>query len=1323
MKSCIYTPKKKGTNIASPLFKELLYITDNNRDLAIPLWALSQDSALLKVLNLDPNTEPSATQLLKALSSVDSLLDNKSYLRYINHAENTENIEFDNFSQALNNAIIINSRYNNITSEIGVKDNKFFVKAVNSDVVTNKKFAEYIALNSLNNKLKNYMKQLGFAVEEVANLESPGMFSPLNATTNAEELKNVIKISKDIEGQKALSEEFSHLLLEGYSKHPIFKRLIQQMTPEMVELVLGDQFEQYNKQYNSNTLLLQKEAAAKILGQYIINREGLNDSVRYISERAFDIIKNTFSKGDIKTVDGFVSSLDTEIQNFLDQMNSDIVSIPLFSQKAVLKSPTLYNLNKKVTTLLDIVKESEEVSAKRGKLLSLKNKEGKLDKKTAIAWSKIQNAIKTKQYEKGCLESVNYFLNDCNIVKDRLFNLQKSIEGKSLSASSLKRSVSILLDIETIIDGYRPILKTLGTLKYRDDLIEETNKETIEKISEVALEAEDVLNHLESLHKDLRFGTLYNFYSTFWKNDIKVHRGKEEITVTLEDVLNSNFGDTSAFARMVCSMQDLSDPLLQLMDIAYKHVATLRDQKTTELSRKIALIQKKYTEATGSRDVSFMYARDDQGKLTGMLISDRDFVKFYKDKADYLAYLKQTETDETIISVKLKNWVFKNTELVTWSKYSKERLPKKELYPSNALDNLNQAQRDYYDNMIALKKEIEVYIPNKNTHLYRAVQKRATTFDNVTRGNVKGVVNNLKSSFVTTVDDTEYGEEYLDKGKWVIRDFAGNQVQKVPIFYTTFLEDPTLIDTNFSEALLIYGQTAYNYHVMHNLADIMELTHSLAQDRKIIKHEGGKKLFERFRFKDKAFQKDFAIEGRDSKMIERVRSYIDTNLYNKKKLPSNVTVGNKKLNTGKIGDMLLQYGSLVTIGFNLFSGLTNIVAGAFQNFVESVGKEHFSFKSFIKANILFFKNINALISDAFVMDTKNNKMLLYLEKMDALENFQSYVHDSGFNKGIIKKTLNKFSPYFLQSLGELYLRAIPALALGIENQVTIDNKVTSVYDAFSIEEKEYTMETGDVGKYKELQLPKNALMADGTTFDEDTFTQFKNISQYVTHGAQGAYNEVDRGDLNRYFLGRAVIQYRQWMPAMFTRRYGETRTNVLLSKEEEKTYRTMLKFVTNSVIDLMHLKFNFITNFNNLSKHQKANMRKGMVEMGVYAVASILLGMKGFDDDEDPGVKNLIKLIAMRAKTELGGLTPTFGGIADMWNIVTESPVPAFKYSEHLLNLLDFTALNDEIESGKYAGWNEYIRNLYKAIPGVKQIDKVMEVLEGDMSAFSYYKR
>ena len=224
----------------------------------------------------------------------------------------------------------------------------------------------------------------------------------------------------------------------------------------------------------------------------------------------------------------------------------------------------------------------------------------------------------------------------------------------------------------------------------------------------------------------------------------------------------------------------------------------------------------------------------------------------------------------------------------------------------------------------------------------------------------------------------------------------------------------------------------------------------------------------------------------------------------------------------------------------------------------------------------------------------------------------------------------------------------------------------------------------------------------------------------------GAFNDVDRGDIHRNVLGRMVMQFRQWMPAFYTARFGKQRINVLTGETEEGFYNTYYKFLVGTIFDLRHLKSGIATRWSSLSNTQKVNVWKGLIESSLAMMLTLILrGGMGKPDKDDPGIVNLVKYNMYRLKMELVAATPGSGlGFIDNVETLIKSPLPAMENIDRLLNLVDISAAWETVESGKYAGWNKYVKNLYYATPYVKNVGKFVDMMtEGDISMFNPYTK
>lgn len=1325
--SCVLVPNKRGTEAPSELFTELNKTF--GRDMAKVLYTLSESSEVMNILGLDVMEEPNISDFCEAImrnygKEFKIEFGIQFYSNLANYAENLVEDRFDNFSEAQSALTGLSIDYEDLVPIVSEDSGKYKIQLVPKTTQSTIKQAKQRALYNLNKKLEKYMAKLGFATERVDNLETPGVFSPLNAETNAQNLKQAIRISKNQAGEEALPEEFAHLLLTGYKNSPLVQRLVISLTQnrDIIEEILGTDYAAYADKYNDSINLLADEAAARLVAQNLVDRSDVPLDIQFISDKALEKIRQNLSQGNESDIDKMLNDMVKDVNDIVDELVENDDSLDIFDPDLITNAPAMYHLQKEINNVKDGAEEALKTLSKRARLIQVK--EGKARSNDIREYTKLKNAIEGKKYAVGCIGFLSYVMDDLATIQKELIETNKTIqelkrkgEGSVAAANLTKRMFKYLRNIESVRSSYEDIIKSLQRLTR--DSTEDSQYLTDEDLATIKENASKVmgkLNELEGSYGKMRLQALVNFFGKYWTQDLKTldSEGKE-VALTLEDILQSTMGDMSGFDRLVNSMSDATDPMLQLVDIAYKDAANTRDNNIFELQQYLGQIQREYIEKGGSRDVSWMYVRDSSGKLTGMLISDRDYTKFYEDKKKYRKSLKDQGLDEDKIAYELKKWESEHTELVSIKGLNdkvvrKERMPKISEYPSSALEGLSTAQRDYYKKIMTVKAELDKILPRKGQKHYMAPQKQLETKEALIQTkNLKGIFNKAKRRYIENVNDQDYG--------YIVTDEAGEVVQKIPVYYTTRLKDMSTLDTNLTEVMLSYGAMAFNYESMNSIADAMEIANSQMQDRQFVKMNGARKVFSRFTFMGKAFENDYVIPGSQSVAAKKLRNYIDSNIYSKRKEMETLHLGDNAINVGKLGDDFKQYASILGLGYNIFSGTTNVTMGVAQTMIQAIGgaankDAAFGLGNVIKAHRLYMKGIPGVIADGY-SDIKDNKLALIMQKFDAEEDYNQSIEESTYNKGLFKNMLNKHSSLIFNSLGEHYLHGIGALATLDRQKVLFDNKEISLYDALEVAE--------DLNGNPTLKIKDGVTNLDGSEVTDKDLFRIKMLIQDANHKMHGAFNSVDRGDIHRKVLGRLAAQFRQWMPAFYNERFERERYNLKTGLKEEGFYITAANFLVGTITDLFHLKCNIVTRFGELSNAQKGNLFKAVAEVGMLYLIGIALKGLGGPDKDDPWALNGLKYNMYRLKMELGAAAPTSTDFFKNVLTLTRSPLPAVEQLDRIFNLFKFSNMGRTIQSGKYEGWNAWLRDFYFLVPYVKNVRRLPDLMEGDLTMFNPY--
>lgn len=1327
--SCEWIPSVKGK--PSNLFKDLINVT-GDRERAKQLYALSIQKDVQKVLKIDKFDElgePRLTDILDSVGDPATFLGRDSYRKYIGNKENLSQW-YSSFEEAFSKEEEIRNKYKTYAFNVTTDGKKFRVNISDKSVGLNK-MRDTVFNGTLQNKLLGILRRLGFDVERNSTVDNAGRLSASKARENAEGLKTVIQVTQGIEGEQAFPEEFAHLMIEGLHAHPLVIRMLDRLNDEAVKEVLGEDYEKYKDLYSENKELLRKEAAGKILADTILR--GNKDT---LAERIYSQSMQRLSRGNTKDIDAAIKEAEEAALAIAEDFEEP-ETMTYFDKDAVLNAPEFYKLKEEVKEFEKAAERAYEMMHKKVKIASLRSKVRQQNSKENKTISKMRKYIQRKEYASSCFAFLDFALDDIQNLYDRIWDFKESYSReRGLETEEISKAFRLLRKIATSLSAYSDVVDQLTAVSSMDNIEQVLTNDDIIDLENKAKEVQALIKNLINTYKKARFNTIFEFYGYYWGKDkvIASMSGKEDFT--LKDILEMAPPDISGVARLLNSMEDASDPLLAITDNIFKYVRHQRDQETFRQIQEIKAAQTAYVKETGSRDTSFMYVKDKNGIPTGMIISDIDYEKYYAERSEFKKKLQEDkENSKEYIDARMAQWDQENTENIVLREGITERRPKKSKYPSNALNNLTPAQRKYYDAVMPIKGNLDLRLPSKLIHTHRAVQKRATIFDAIV-GNItnpKKAFNQIKGAmrqaWTSVVDDTEYGETIDDegilqdnsKGRQILLDFAGNPVRRIPTPYISRLEDMSALSTDFTDSLIAYAGMTINYDYMSRIADAMETIKDFIGDRDIQQTAGKNMLYEKFKGeKGETFKRPYVKKGKDSVIYEAFDGYLKRNLYGRTKDEEIIYVGNKALNYGKAGDNYKWYTSLIGMGYNIFSFGSNTTMGNAQLLIEAMGgfENHntYNIKDLAKAVKFYGANLPGGMADHY-RDLPKNKLTLLLTKFDPAENFQEDVVDSNTARGAASRTLSVFDPYNGMSAGEHYLHSVIMAAYLNHVKVKVGNKEMSLLDAYEVKTK--VAKNGE--KMTVLELPAGATI-DGKPVTEKTLFEIKSRLQTISHRINGAYNEIDKGQVNNKVLGRLLFQYRQWMPAFYMNRFKSSRYNASTEDIEEGFYITTFNFLKQNIVDITHAKFQIATRWKQLTPTQRGNLLKALTEMGLFGILTMLLHFGGEPDKDDGAVLNYLRYMGYRLKLELGSGAPTFEFPKNILTLF-QSPLPALEKGDYLLNLFGVWNMFDIIESGKFEGWSEYERDLYYAIPFVRNIGRAGDLYEGDFNIFNAYLR
>lgn len=1310
-KSCVLYPTIKVGNqeVESRLFKDLLSLT-GDRESAKYIYGLTkvpEINTIFKGAELDENGEYTIESVNRILNIKDSEKGSSLFLekKEIGATDNDGNIiVYSNPNDIISKVINYNTNNPNLAANIVKSSEGYVITLEHKDIENSTVPSNLVFNNDLNNRLLSMVRRLGFDIEVEDTALYDGVFDPTNATTTAEGLKTIIKIAKGQLGEDAFPEEFSHMMIAGLRKEALVQRLLNLIDTNVMQEVLGESYDKYYKRYEGNTTRLKEEVAGKLLKEHIINPNKQEN----ILQRIWNWIKNKFKSLSINDIDNAIS----EANKGFAELASRIMDESIFDsieKTEILNTRPLYKLADETNKLKELAEKALETASKKLEIIRTRTKNGKYSDEDILSIKKLQESIEKKKYAKSCILFLQDSLSQIEDLYEDLNKLNRKTKISSLE--KIRRTSFILRTIKEFSDGYSPIIAQLTAVKSMQENGEiSLSEKDASEISALALNISGTLNIVENNYKKLRFQVVLDFLKLYLGDDKLKGIGKNaEDAVTIESILEMANKDISGVDRWVVSLSDASDPLLSVIDKVVKITKTKRDATIADIAADLRAAHVKLVNS--GNNTNFMFERDNKGNLTGRIISDYDFIRFNEEREAYKKSLEKQNLPAYTTKSKLEAWERRHTEPVIVDEYSDrvERLP---IYKKNVLSGLNNDQREYYNTMIKAKSILESMLPNRShSNLYNAVQIRSDVLTAAVSGKMSvaeasnAVLSSMKDNFIRRGDDTDFGDSSIN----VMLDFSGKPVERIPVYYTRPLEDMSRLSQDFTGAMIAYTSMAVNYSEMNKVIDALELTRSLVKEREVQQFSGNNKMTEAFKVLHKEFNSAYTKKGETTKIGARLDDYYESVIYNKAKKDEG-TIGNTDIDTAKTIDSIKSYTGVMGLGLNLFSALSNVTLGNIQSFIEGVGGEFFTLKDAIIGGKNYWKLLPEYLGE-IGSAKKTSKLALLMDKFDALEEFNNSQKAQGNFKGPLAKILGNTSIYILNNLGEHYLHCRTMFAMLNATKVKLNGKEITLLDAFKIDEiKDGTRVLG-----AKLKLKEGVTDKDGNPITEEYLQDLKLKIGKVNQAMNGAFNDDDKGAIHRHSLGRLAMQFRQWMPAHYSRRFASKYYDAILETEREGYYRTSGRFLFSLMKDLMRAKFEIGTHWESLKDYEKANIKKALGEIGIYVLIHITLSLMGPEKDrEGQWAARVLIYNLKRAKLEIGASAPISTDILDNAWTILQSPAAAIKTVNNITDLLEFQNMNVELQSGRYKGWSKYERDLIEVIPIYNKIMNIKGIADDD---------
>lgn len=1315
MSYCVYQP-----SIGKELFKNLKkqFGYDIARDVFLRAINPEFISDYKNTLSLDAEGIPSLESLLSN-SYIQKIIGSSRIIKNLQQQYSETEDTISNYRAHLESAYSFNTSSPYRDSFIAIversSEDKIKVSIVPKNEGSISLFNNQYSSFKLNSKLEEIFKPLGITIGNLSAAEVSsgrvGLTDFSKASKIATDFSNIIKVANNIEGFNAISEEFAHLIIGVLKNTPMIRRSISTLTSnkDAIIKVLGDQYDDIYTFYNGNMELVAEEALGKIFQKNLLETSNVKDLPNpSLFTRMINYIKSLFKRFDYNKVDNAIIDSNSAMSELAKTILNGTKKI---TQEDIIESERdvrFNSLSDRVARNIKILEQATKVEIKRHKITSEEHYEA--------AEKRISDILKYTGDDKDTVLGIyNYAKNALSTLKG-LYTRFREVDKEDIIGK-----FKLIRLTRSYIQSYYTFIESLS-----DALIEEEGQEDNMFIREFknsigdVSTLESVFNDLLSLSRNLTNKYIKLAIPTFaeflkpYVGDFVIVEGQK---VSIEDALKEANHDISFLDRWVDSMADSSDPILQSVDLASKYVKEEARLKFIELSKEIQKWRMK-AESLGITTFDWMFEFDSMGKKTGDYISEVNEHQFLAD----LEELDRELNEEFGINPKSKEDIqAKATKRGKWLSQHAINIfgtPKANpvVYRNKAYDSLSENQKMLLKEYLDLKEKADNLYPQNRVYRTKAIQMRKTRSQRMIESatSVSSLISNIeqsiKESFLERTDDDKI---FGDSTKRGITDFAGKEFLTLPVLYTNKLENLDDLSTDVTAALMCYMYSALNYNALESLVDPLEVGKIILEEhRKTRKTQGSKKLIEKINFL--GIEAINNVYENSNNILSRYNDFLESQIY-QRYLKDEGTFGDSGISKTKVVNWLLKASSTAQLGFNWLANLANATNGLAMQNIEAASKEFFSASELGAADIVYSKELLPYIAE-IGSRSPTNKLALFMEMFDIKQDYTAQLKDSQ-KKNILERLFGANIGFIGQQMGDHWLYNRTAIAILLRQKVNVPGKgITSLWDALQVENK---FEDND--QIKILRLPEGTTNEDGSNLD---IIKIKEIIHKVNQHLFGVYNEADANAANRISLGRLLLQYRKWMKPSFNKRFQARQYSVILGKEEEGYYRTLLRFLN----ELRRGKFQVAAQWNNLNNQEKANIRRSLTELVQFFLVCSLVRFIDWEDDKDrPWAAKMAEYTARRLKHELGSLVPGMSMVKELSKTVS-TPMASLSVINSGIRLIDSMLSpedwTDELKSGPYKGMSTLEKNILKApIPGLthyKQLDRFLNDVD---TSIQFYVR
>lgn len=1316
---CNYFPKR-GLKTFQQAKKELGY--DNAWNL---VYTVIEDKYYRKYkdsFRFDSERIPSFNDAM-GTQEVQNVISNGALQRYNEnkypHLDDTS----DNLRILLNKALAFNMEGNKkFVAYIDYdEDGKLMIVIADRNKETMKIFNDQMSAMMLNQRLATMLESIGVTVGNLTDAETEagrvGVIDFSEAKNVAGQFNSLIRVANNMEGEMALSEEFSHLMVKLFQDNDLVKRsMLLLRDDQTLREVLKEEYDDVrdwsvamaedNPERDVNSFMAE-EALGKILQENLLQRQQRDKHP--IIARLVRFIRKIFSKFNPNEIQRIIFEVDQNMGQLAKNILTDDSTLAGIDVARTIDNYQLNRLSTRIDRNIDLLSKIKRNEIKLSKIFK-----SQADQKNAVI-TELTNIEKSNdeiqmfegllKYSKNVLQQITRlneeFAKVPTMDQTQLFGFLRSANTyvqcygqitdmiSSEIAEEMKNPDSIWTKVYHTPEGDVSIIDIVKSIEF-------TNKQIIKNFLDIA------------------FPAFAKFLEPFYGKNVRAALEKyAHHPVSVEDILRSADSDVSYLGMWLDSAGHSSDVLLQLYDDAVKDKKDKARALTIEWINKINQLRID-AEKLGITEFTWMYETYRNGDRTGDYIQEYNMKQFFRDREEYEKYLDekygknpeganaQQKIADRRAWLASKN-IQRNAQ--TGDIYSEQ-------YRSKQWDKLTENQKKIFNEFMAIKTSLDKNYPKDRTSANKAVQNRKSRSERLfkTITSPSSLFENAKRALEEKFLDMEDDDQIFGERTTGLTNFDGSEFMMLPVLYTTRLKNPNELSDDLFGSLIQYAYSSTLYSQINSIVDALEVGRLLAFEREMPKSKGDKIVKEVLSHMGEKFE--MKAKNTRSNFLHQLGTFMESQVYQRyMRDEGTFEILGKKVSASKVGSEWLKLASLAQLGCNFLANLGNVTNGIAMTNVEAFANQYFSPSQLAYADGQYFANFMGFTAD-MGRRIKQNKLTLFDELFNIRESFKKRVKHSQ-KKSIVERLFGADFMFLGQDAGDHWLYNRVAIAMAKEKEVLLKGKKTNLWNALQVKKD------GDIYRLN----PEEITELDGRPLD---VAEFGRRVEKVNHRLFGVYDEDNSNAANMIVLGKALQQYRKWMKPLYDARFMKKQVDIELDQEIEGFHRTMLRCGPQLLRGL--IQGQIMDEWKNLEEFERKNIIRSIVEFSQFTALWAMVTYINWPNEKDrPALIRLAEYAARRTLHEVGGVVPSLRMFNEIGKTL-QNPIPSMSVAMSTMrmigSILSPSDWVDELQSGPYKGHSTLYKNVAKApLPIIAQYKQFMKATGELDTSIQYYLR